>query len=656
MIINMTTIALRKKHYIDETLESLLRSDGRHIPVNLILGSSDTSHVETYRKRLNLVLWDEEAEAQARAGKMRHNCNVNAIRALKYGDSDHCLCCEDDITFDENWFSQLSMTIAEIGDTDYVLNLGQGRDQSPDTRYATHAQPHLCGAQAIFYPSKALRSAVAAYLEANIAKATNDTLIGRYAKQYASLYNATPVLVRHIGHVSSFHQPTPPVKRAEVERRISNAAKTPVEPSAVVGRRDGSRSRSTSETLVALLRASLGSGPLPETTHLAQSDWRSLATLATHHGLVPVVYRALSDRAAGVPPEWLKRLKAQYVNTVFRGQLAQTGVEEIGAAFESERIPVLVMEGAALLYTLYDDPGLRVVDDIDLLVDEGDIERAGTRLQDIGLRLIGSDSAHRHGPPSRIHLAYRRQQPQSIPVRLHVRLFEPYKPYVFDLDAALAQARPLSGLPPNVRVMAPEHELTHLCLQLDRRAVTYRSLISQEDWLELLLLPRGPGRLLGLYDIALYLQKRNALIDWDSFVSTARRCVIDGHLHAPLELCRRAFGIGPSAGVLRGLNRSRPRLVERLAHGLCFASDRSNEMHRSGAASTRRSRLLARWSTRALRFAHTWISIFPPRAYVQARYPAIGAPLASRVRHVREVIPRLWAEARYRLRSAAQRY
>ena len=55
MIINMTTVASRQKHYIDRTLESLFQSDGRDIPLNLILGSSDTSHVERYRNVATLV-------------------------------------------------------------------------------------------------------------------------------------------------------------------------------------------------------------------------------------------------------------------------------------------------------------------------------------------------------------------------------------------------------------------------------------------------------------------------------------------------------------------------------------------------------------------------------------------------------------------------
>src|SRR5947207_7161339 len=149
MIINMTTLASRQKHYIDRTLESFFQSDGRHIPLNLILGSSDTSHVERYGNVATLVAWDEEAESQARQGKLRHNCNVNAIRALRYGDNDYCLCCEDDVIFDANWLSQLMLTVAEIDRPEYVLNLGQRCDQPSGKRYATHTQPYLCGAQGI---------------------------------------------------------------------------------------------------------------------------------------------------------------------------------------------------------------------------------------------------------------------------------------------------------------------------------------------------------------------------------------------------------------------------------------------------------------------------------------------------------------------------
>jgi hypothetical protein len=204
MIINMTTISKRKVHYIDQTLESLFCSDGRDLPVNLIVGSFDSSHVEQYENVATIVRWDQAAQWSSREGNPRHNCNLNAIRALKHGDDDYCVTCEDDIVFAKDWYHALLGTIAEIESRDFVLNLGQKSDQTWRKRYAVHTQLYLCGAQAIFYPNKVLRSRIATYLEENMRAGMNDHLVGQYAKRFAALYNTTPPLVGHIGKVSSF--------------------------------------------------------------------------------------------------------------------------------------------------------------------------------------------------------------------------------------------------------------------------------------------------------------------------------------------------------------------------------------------------------------------------------------------------------------------
>ena len=215
MIINLITFAVRQIHYIDQTMESLAQSDGRDLPINLIVGSYDTSHIEKYRGVANIVPWDQASEWQSRPGNPRHNCNVNEIRALRYGDDDQCVVCEDDIIFEKDWLSQLKATIEQIDHKDYVLNLGQDGDQSPDKRFGEHTASYLCGTQAIFYPTKELRTAVADYSMENIRSATIDQLIGRWAKKYSKLYNTTPVLVAHVGTVSCFHAPPPTNRRRE---------------------------------------------------------------------------------------------------------------------------------------------------------------------------------------------------------------------------------------------------------------------------------------------------------------------------------------------------------------------------------------------------------------------------------------------------------
>jgi hypothetical protein len=206
MIINMTTFAKRKEHYIDKTLDYLHNSDGRDIPVNLILGSYDTSHVEKYRGIVNLVLWDEATQARSIRGDLRRNCSLNAVRALKYGDDDQCLCCEDDVGFEPDWYSQLKLIIEQIEEKEYILSLSQDCAKSPDKRYVTHTKTALVGAQGIYYPDKRLRNSIAQFVYQNIRRGTNDNLVGEFGKKYAKLYASTPKLVWHLGQISSFHK------------------------------------------------------------------------------------------------------------------------------------------------------------------------------------------------------------------------------------------------------------------------------------------------------------------------------------------------------------------------------------------------------------------------------------------------------------------
>lgn len=206
MIINVTTIAVRTEHYIHRTLDSLARSDVRDIPLNLILGSRDSSHVEQYRNIANIVSWSQKPQFLAREGDLRRNCTVNAIRALMHGDDERCLTCEDDVFFQKTWYGQLMDTVAEIECKDYILNLAFGSIEPSDHRYQVHAPTYLYGAQGLFYPNRRLRHAVGAYVERNIWRGLNDMLVGKYAKKYAVLYNTGPALIWHIGGRSSFAQ------------------------------------------------------------------------------------------------------------------------------------------------------------------------------------------------------------------------------------------------------------------------------------------------------------------------------------------------------------------------------------------------------------------------------------------------------------------
>lgn len=212
MKINMTTFAGRRRHYIDQTLQSLFSSDWRatNQSVNLIMGSADESHLGEYAAHpsVRIVPWDAKTN-----DILRWNCTLNKIRALRWGDDEATLICEDDILFPPNWFSALKLATAEMGDEEYILSLLAAQPDLEKARlvagkrwvkrYPTFI---LQGAQALFYPTRELRNKVADFLQENLTRANGDELIGRYARAHAALYATKDVLVENIGFTSCFHQ------------------------------------------------------------------------------------------------------------------------------------------------------------------------------------------------------------------------------------------------------------------------------------------------------------------------------------------------------------------------------------------------------------------------------------------------------------------
>jgi hypothetical protein len=395
----------------------------------------------------------------------------------------------------------------------------------------------------------------------------------------------------------------------------------------------------TDEALVALLRATLGTGEAPDLRQLAACDWTRLETLAAHHAVIPIVYRAVESRADAVPRHVLRRMWLGYRATVLRNRAVADLVADFSRRLSPASVACILLKGASLVRTLYTDPGLRHVGDLDLLVDERDVPRAASLLDVMGFRRFGRP-LRTEWPSCEFHLVYVRDGHGSIPVELHWRLFQHYLPYVFELSEVRERALPVAALPTGMFTMSPEHELAHLCLHLERHAIVYRSLIERPDWLQLLVMLRGLARLAWLYDVALYLQRRGGTLDWDRLVGDARRWAIDARLRVVLELCERTLHIGAPAEVIRALGRGRPGFVERGAHRAIIALNRVSErVDRRWTPSRRLHGWLDLLGDRATGWSHMWNSVFPPASYLAARHPGHAPTIQLCARHVATMVP-----------------
>src|SRR5262249_9080227 len=156
-----------------------------------------------------------------------------------------------------------------------------------------------------------------------------------------------------------------------------------------------------------------GTRPPLDPRELAACDWTRLERLAAHHGVTPIVYRAVKNSAEAVPRYVVRRLCLSYQATALRNRSVADLAAELGRHLSAASVSCILLKGAALVRTLYTDPGLRHLGDLDLLVHERDVPRAGSLLDVMGFRRVGRPP-RTEWPTCEFHFTYHRNG--SVPV------------------------------------------------------------------------------------------------------------------------------------------------------------------------------------------------------------------------------------------------
>jgi hypothetical protein len=208
-----------------------------------------------------------------------------------------------------------------------------------------------------------------------------------------------------------------------------------------------------------LLRAALRSG------EEARQAWRAVAPDLGRPDLDPGSRRLLpllhaNREALGLPADPTDPLARAYRATRERTAAGLGDAREALGALRAAEIDGLLLKGAALVLGAYRDPGLRPMDDVDVLVPEAAAKAAVRALAARGWRprepVTDAYRATRHAVPL-VH-------PERTQVDLHWHVFEEHCPAATD-GAFWAQARTLAdplleGVP--VRVLAPADQLLHV--------------------------------------------------------------------------------------------------------------------------------------------------------------------------------------------------
>jgi hypothetical protein len=182
-------------------------------------------------------------------------------------------------------------------------------------------------------------------------------------------------------------------------------------------------------------------------------------------------------------------LTKQYRLNAQRLALMHTELAEILALFAQNNLPLLPLKGAVLTSTLYPDPGLRPMADLDLLIHPADLAPATQLLAQLGYRPEVAHWKHTEfvKPDNRQVVCAAAEHPHNPrKIELHRRCRESFGGPTLDLtDLMWASAHPGQLLGQPAWVAAPEAMWLHLLVHA-----------SYHFW-------QGKGRLIYLFDLAL---------------------------------------------------------------------------------------------------------------------------------------------------------
>ena len=193
-----------------------------------------------------------------------------------------------------------------------------------------------------------------------------------------------------------------------------------------------------------------------------QVDWLLLLDMTRGVGLAPLVFDAVRDRGV-VPPDVESGLRLAYQETGADAALFSVELNSLLALFSAQRLPAIVLKGAALGEEIYGNSALRPMTDIDLLLREPDINRCLDMLQERGYQVAGIEVRAGHTLTYENEIVMRSTGIPPLTVELHWRLLDsPFYQRHIDEEWFWRSARWIGLANTQALILGVEATLLHL--------------------------------------------------------------------------------------------------------------------------------------------------------------------------------------------------
>lgn len=320
-----------------------------------------------------------------------------------------------------------------------------------------------------------------------------------------------------------------------------------------------------------------------------QLGWPALAQIAEREKVAPMLLHAIAPDAtySTLPPEY-QPLAQVVAENAARYLVHRTVLLQVNAVLAEAQIPALWLKGAALAHTVYPQPSLRPMSDLDVMVPLDRREQAVAVIEQLGFErhnLTGRDEPHHyvyHGGPNR-----------QVSVELHWRFSPSILPDMDDLRWFWTQTQPLTfqnGAPHTALMLRPEAHLLFLCSHAT--------------------LQHGEGQLVLRQYLDIHLLIEKTPIDWETLIDRAVHLKWTYAVERALTVTQEYFATALPDTVIATLRARRPPDEDtRIINQLRAPESRLVRVIRSFRQSSPTDR------RRELR----WL-ILPPRHYMRTRY------------------------------------
>lgn len=265
---------------------------------------------------------------------------------------------------------------------------------------------------------------------------------------------------------------------------------------------------------------------LPRSLIRAGIDWKYFLTLVESHQVAPAVcknLRALAD--VTIPDYVLAALAQAYQQNAYNVLIQAAELARVVKQLDAAGIQHLVLKGLAVALAFYGDASLRHAGDLDLLVRETDVYRAGQVLAHLGYREVPAEQSftpaqhYVHKKFLTHHIIFQHRSTGCI-LELHWRLFT--NPHLLPGDPR--QAFNTSYIPfgsVTLASMSVEGLIVYLCVHGDFHVWT---------------------RLKWLADLP-HILEASAGLDWDKMLACATKLKVERSLYMGLFLAASLYDV-----------------------------------------------------------------------------------------------------------------